>query len=224
MMGRIAETPRLVAMGALTVVLGACSQGEPARQETVAEQVIDDAEPEDGELLHTEDFARSMIGPRIQGPRGPMIRSSFEGPDGTTGTIESFVACPIETSGTACNPAELPETTIFTYVMRVTPDERASAFRTAVPVFGYAGVAGFAEAEAQAALGGDARLEVRCVNGGLFYSVVGGEGWRAGSPITFFWQGTLPPAGPAQAYQLIAGGRIGTAEGPAPAQQATGGC
>ena len=224
MTGRMAGTPCVAALGALTVMLGACSQAEPAQDETVAEQAIDDADAADGELLNPEDFARSMIGPRILGPQGPTVQSRFEGPDGTTGTIESYVACPIETSGSACNPAELPETTIFTYVMRVTPDERASAFRTAVPVFGYAGVAGFEKGEAQAALGGDARLELRCVNGGLFYSVVGGEGWRAGAPITFFWQGTLPPAGPAQAYQLIAGGRIGTAEGPAPAQQTTGGC
>ncbi|MDT0575104.1 hypothetical protein RM533_02760 [Croceicoccus sp. F390] len=208
----------------VAVLLSACASEEPAAVdgETIGEEIADAEVTGAGIDLEPASFANLDLGAKVVGPQGPTVTSRFVGPDGQTGTIESYVACPARLE--SCDPAALPESTTYTYVMKVTPDARASAFRTTMPVYGYAGVAGFDQAQAASAIGGDSQMELRCVEGGLFYSVLGGEGWAAGSPITFFWQGTLPPAGPQQAYQLIAGGDMGTAAGPAPARMAGGGC
>lgn len=151
-----------------------------------------------------------VLGPRIVGPQGPEVVGtlSFEGQE--IAQITSFVACPAPAENAApaeeCDPEFEPEGAIFTYVHRVTPGEGASgpllSFRTSRPATGFANTLGFDRDEAKAALGDDYAIGVQIDNGALIWRIEAGDGWDAGEEITFFWQSTLPPEGPAEAYEV----------------------
>jgi hypothetical protein len=49
--------------------------------------------------------------------------------------------------------------------------------------------------------------------------VIGGDRWKAGEPITFYWQSTEPPAGKAQAYLVETDGSVAIGSGPFPARR-----
>lgn len=166
------------------------------------------------------DFTTLQIGQTLQGTAGAESTSEFTGPGGAAGRVRSYVACPADAEG--CDGGELAEGQVYTYVAEVTPGARASVFRTAQPVGGFT-AAGFDQAQADAAIGGDSQLAMRCVNGALVWAVSGGEGWN-GAPITFYWQSTSPPEEASQAYQLIADGETSTASGPMPTEGSTDGC
>ena len=81
---------------------------------------------------------------------------------------------------------------------------------------GFTGSIGYDREQVAAALGPDGSIKVQDDNGALTWRVVGGDGWKTGEPITFFWQSTLPPEGTAQAYTLRADEKIAMASGPFP--------
>ena len=49
----------------------------------------------------------------------------------------------------------------------------------------------------------------------------GGDQWGQGEPLTFYWQSTLPPAGPSDQYRLSANYTAATGAGPYPAASDT---
>jgi hypothetical protein len=51
------------------------------------------------------------------------------------------------------------------------------------------------------------------------WRVVGGDGWKAGETITFYWQSTLAPEGPREAYQFEAEGTSAQGSGPFPPRE-----
>jgi hypothetical protein len=139
----------------------------------------------------------------------------------------SYVACPAEITG-ACDPDTLPDGTLYTYVHEITVEvsdnERAeeqfsgaTLFRTTLPTPGFANVIGYSRAQAEQALGESGEIRVQSDNGQLIWRVTAGDGWMPGETLTFFWQSTLPPAGPEEAYLLAAEDLSGAATGPFPA-------
>jgi hypothetical protein len=142
-----------------------------------------------------------------------------------------------------CDPATAPEGTVYTYVHIVYPGEdmdpstgagegaddidveMATAFKMTAPAHGFNGVAGFSKAEAIAAAGDKVQVVVTCDDqGALLWTVNAGDGgnqWEDAEPLTFFWQSTLPPAGPAPHYEIRADQVSGTGDGPYPAADAS---
>lgn len=177
-------------------------------------------EGRDVALEQGPDFTALQLGETLQGSATSERTSELSGPGGVAGQVRSYVACPAGVN--RCDGGELPEGLVYTYVAEVTPSARASVFRTAQPVAGFAS-AGFHHAQAEAAIGGDSQLALRCVNGALVWAVSGGEGW-SGAPITFYWQSASPPEQVSQAYQLIAEGETASASGLMPAEGSTDGC
>jgi len=138
----------------------------------------------------------------------------------TLAEAASYVACP--EGVTACDPKALPPGTVYTYVHRVTPGKAvasATLFRTARPAAGFANGVGYDNAQAAAALGPDGQIDVEADNGALVWRVIGGDRWKAGEPITLYWQSTLPPAGPADAYLVETDGSVAIGSGPFPARE-----
>jgi hypothetical protein len=147
-----------------------------------------------------------------------------------------------------CIPSEAPEGTIYTYVHTVFPGEdmdpttgagdgpddvdveMATAFRMIAPALGFTGTAGFSKAEAIAAAGDAVDVVVTCDDtGALIWTVNAGDGgnqWEDAEPLTFFWQSTLPPAGPAPHYEIrtLNGDGIGNGPYPSPDESATNAC
>ena len=135
--------------------------------------------------------------------------------------MASYVACP--EGVVPCDPEALPADTVYTYVHRVTPGETvasATLFRTARPAGGFANALGYDNAQAAAALGSNGEIDVAADNGALVWRVIGGDGWKAGEPITFYWQSTLPPAGRAEAYMVETDGSVAIGSGPFPEENA----
>jgi len=230
---------RSLALASLLFV-AACSEGE----------VDDAAEPEgatgNGEAgamqqgIAPIDFADLDLGPKIEGPQGPEVTASLSNDSGVLADITSYVACPsgVET----CDPATAPLGTIYTYVHVVAaregmgsgagagegPDDAdigpATTFFMDAPAHGFMGHAGFSRAEALSATGSAVEVAITCDDSGaLSWTVNAGDGgnqWEDGEPITFFWQSTLPPAGPAPAYRIRLNDVTAIGEGPFPAADA----
>lgn len=185
--------------------------------------------------LDAGDFAQLDLGATIEGPQGPEVKTSLANADGNFADITSYVACP---SGMAtCDPATAPRGTVYTYVHTVYPGEdndastgagagatssdveRATLFRMTRPATGFTGTVGYAKAEALAAIGEKADIIVTCDNGALAWTVSAGDGgdqWQAREPITFYWQSTVPPSGPAEAYAIDVDGTRARGAGPYP--------
>lgn len=214
-----------------SLALAACS-GEPSEPEPTPTGATTTDAPTEPRTLVASDFGELELGAKIEGPVGPEVEASIVAGERSIGDIVSYVACPEEYD--ACDPEELPEGTVYTYVHTITPGvddpndppftrpvgldevEAASVFGTVREATGFNGAIGYDREQASEALGPDAVIRVSDDNGTLQWRIVGGDGWQTGESITFFWQSTLPPEGPAEAFSLRADERIAMASGPFP--------
>ena len=196
--------------------------------------------------LEPGDFADLELGAKIVGPQGPEVKTSLSNEAGILADITSYVACPAGME--ECDPATAPEGTIYTFVHQVFPGEdmdpstgagegpddvdveSATGFKMTGPAHGFTGMAGFSKAEAVAAAGDSVQVVITCdADGSLIWTVNAGDGgnqWEDAEPLTFYWQSTLPPAGPAERYEIRANDVSGTGNGPYPAAaaEATNAC
>jgi hypothetical protein len=202
------------------LLIAACSEAPDTPAPDPTPQRAAELVPDKPRTLIAADLATVHFGGRIEGPEGPEVAGSFALDGETLAEMVSYVACP--EGVTSCDPAELPEDTVYTYVHRVTPAEgveSAAVFRTARKAPGFANGVGFDRHEADMALGTGGKIDVSADNGALVWRVIGGDGWKAGETITFYWQSTLPPEGPREAYQLEADGSTGMGSGPFPPRE-----
>ncbi|MBH5322554.1 hypothetical protein [Aurantiacibacter sediminis] len=227
------------AVSALTLALAACGD-EPELDETTELAAEDEDVEVAAQSRDVTDFADLELGAKIVGPQGPEVKSRMVNAEAAFADITSYVACPLGMD--PCDPATAPEGTIFTYVHIVYPGEdndpttgsgdgndssdveTMEAFRMTMPSHGFTGVAGYSIAEAQAALGEIGTIVVSCHEGGIAWTVEEGDGgdqWEQAEPITFFWQSTLPPAGPSEAYEVFANYTAAQGPGPYPAADET---
>ncbi|WP_324827493.1 hypothetical protein [Qipengyuania zhejiangensis] len=212
-------------------MMAACGEPAPQPEPTPTATV---AAPRN---LVAADLDISALGARIVGPQGPEVETVLSAGNRQVGLMTSFVACPEGTQ--ECVPGAMPEGTVYTYVHRVTladvddgaeeqpqPEdgpEVAEApptlFRTTHKAHGFTGALGYTSAEAATALGSPDALTTTLDNGHIIWRVTSGEGWQPGATITFWWQSTMPPAGPADAYLLEVDGNQSIARGPFPAEE-----
>ncbi len=220
----------------LVLALAAC--GGTADDTAELEVATTDGETEAlASAIDAGDFADLSLGAKIVGPRGPEVKTSLSNEAGNLADITSYVACPADMD--VCDPKTAPKGTIYTYVHIVFPGEdmdpttgsgegaddtdieSASAFMMSAPAHGFTGNAGFSKAEAIAAAGEGVEVVTTCEeNGALFWTVNSGDGgnqWEDAEPLTFYWQSTLPPAGPANSYAIKANDVTANGEGPYPA-------
>lgn len=218
---------------ALLAACAAENEPEPAPTPTAAATV---AEPR---TLIAADLDPATLGGKIAGPKGTDPEFSVMAGGKVVARVAAFVACPKEI--TACTPETLPADTIYTYALTVTPtpsgplaspsapatpdaagdvaEVPAMLFQTTRPAYGFNGAVGYALAEAEAALGAPEAIGVTLDEERLIWRVTGGSGWKPGAPITFWWQSTIPPAGPQPAYRLEMGDAGWTATGPFPEEE-----
>ncbi len=209
----------------LVIAMAACdSQPEPMPEPSPEETV---AGPR---TLVPSGFNDMQLGPKIVGPQGPEVSSTLVREGQTIADVVSYVACPAPVEGEPaaeeCVPGDQAEDAVFTYVHRVTPVidpdselDRPNVFRTTLPAHGFANNIGYDKEQAEAVLGEGYSIKVQEDNGALIWRVEVSNGWTEGEEITFFWQSTLPPEGPAEAYAVGTenGRAVGT--GPFPAEE-----
>ncbi|MFW2350629.1 hypothetical protein [Qipengyuania sp.] len=223
----------------LVLALGACGSDadEPPTDLDVA---VSDGEAEAlARQIEAGDFFDLQFGAKIAGPQGEEVESALSNAEGNFADMRSFVACPA--SMKTCDPASAPEGTVYTYVHVVYPGEdneddsgsgtgndssnveRATVFRMTRPATGFTGAAGYSKDEAMAAIGPKADVVITCDEGALVWTVSAGDGgdqWEQAEPLTFWWQSTVPPAGPASAYAITANYTQATGSGPYPGKAA----
>ena len=229
---------------ALSLMLLTSSALAACSGETEPEDDVLVAESEETEIaataLDTGDFADLELGAKIVGPQGPEVKARLANETGAFADITSYVACPAGME--ECDPATAPEGTIYTYVHIVYPGEdndpttgsgngadasdveTTEAFRMTMPSHGFTGTLGYSRGEAEAAIGEPMLFVATCHEQGIAWTVEEGEGgdqWGQGEPITFYWQSTLPPAGPADAYEVFANYTAASGPGPYPAASET---
>jgi len=210
--------PALPALLALAGCSGGAEEATPAPSPSPSL----DSEPR---TLVAADLDLDGLGPRVEGPQGTELESAIPG----LGAMTSYVACPADVAAERCDPGTLPAGTLYTYVHQIIvdipPSERAedqfsgvTLFRTTLPAPGFANAIGYSREQAAEALGEDGDIKVQSEAGRLIWRVTAGDGWMPGETLTFFWQSTLPPAGPQVAYRLEGEGLGGEATGPFPAE------
>ena len=236
-MTHILSPARIAMIGLAPLVLAACS-AEPEPDTTELEAATTDGETDAlARALDAGDFMDLSLGAKIVGPQGPQVEGTLDTPEGSFADIRSYVACPAGMD--PCDPATAPEGTIYTYVHVVYPGEdnqgdsgsgagadashvdSATSFAMLRPAHGFTGTVGYSKAEALAAIGAKADIVVTCRDGGLVWTVNAGDGgdqWEQAEPLTFYWQSTLPPAGPAVAYAIDANDTRASGPGPMPAE------
>ena len=206
-----------VALAALAALaLAGCGSSEPKP----APSPTPSATPDKPKTLVPADLGALVLGPRIEWPQGPEVTGTFAVDGERLAEVVSYVACPEGLD--PCEPEIAPEGTVYTYVHRVTPAEGvkgATLFRTGRAAAGFANVIGFDKAEAADVLGEDGRIDVASDNGSLVWRVIGGDGWAAGETLTFYWQSTLAPEGPREAFQFEADGTSAQGPGPFPPRE-----
>ncbi|MEX0341338.1 MAG: hypothetical protein AB3N06_02020 [Erythrobacter sp.] len=206
------------------VALAGCGSPEPEPAPTPTPTVVAPR------TLVGADLDLSTLGAKIVGPQGPQVETVLSANNRAVGRLVSYVACPAGI--TECKPGALPEGTVYTYVHMVTLAEADGApepaqgpevietpptlFRTTRTASGFNQSVGFSTAQAEAALGDPDAISISNDNGSLIWRVVRGPGWKPGSTVTFWWQSTLPPQGPAEAYLLEIDGNQVAASGPFP--------
>ena len=217
--------------------LAACSDNADEQAVTDLNRVETDGEAEAAsEALVAGDFAALRLGAKVEGPQGDEVIAALGNSSGNFADMRSYVACPAGMD--PCDPANAPEGTVYTYVHVVYPGqdndpdagdteantssdvERASQFRLIMPAHGFTGDAGYSKAEALAAVGAKVDVVVTCHEDGLAWTVSAGDGgnqWEQAEPLTFYWQSTLPPAGPEEAYAIFANYTAAQGPGPYPA-------
>lgn len=220
---------RFAALSVL-VLLAACSrEREPDAKPTPRATV---AAPR---TLVAADFNPAMLGARVA--EMDVTDAAIGGRKAPIARVRAFVACAKEV--TACDPATLPAGTIYTYVLTITPapaspmpspsvvpadlivpeEAPAELVGTDRVVPGFNGALGFSRAEAAAALGAEDALTVTLDQNRLIWRVTGGSGWRAGQPITLWWQSTRAPAKPAPSYRFEYAGKRADIAAPFPADK-----
>ncbi|GEM_PF-250945 len=226
----------------LSLGLAACA--EPIDESNDGSDLTElDTATTDGEeealarAVDSGDFGELQLGAKIVGPQGPEPTGTLSTPEGNFADIRSYVACPAGMD--PCDPANAPEGTVFTYVHVVHPGEDndpstgsgegndssdieiANAFKMTQPAYGFTGVAGYSHAEALSAAGAKTRVVITCgEDDNLVWTINPGEGgdqWEQAEPLTFYWQSTLPPSGPQEAYAIQANRTTATGPGPFPA-------
>ena len=204
----------LTALASLALTACGSSEPEPAPSPTPT------ATPDKPKTLVPADLGQLVLGARIEGPQGPEVTGTFAADGETLAEVISYVACPEGID--PCDPEALPEDTVYTYVHRVTPaegTEGATLFRMTRRAAGFAAVIGFDRAEAADVLGDGGKIDVSSDNGALVWRAIGGDGWTAGETLTFYWQSTLAPEGPREAYQFEADGVSAQGTGPFPPRE-----
>jgi len=207
---------RLPAVALACALLAGCGSPEPEAEPSPTPSATLDKP----KTLVPADLGALVLGARIEGPQGPEVTGNFTADGETLAEVVSYVACPEGID--PCDPRELPEETIYTFVLRVTPAEGvegATLFRTNRAATAFANVIGFDKAEAVEVLGEDGQIDVSSDNGALVWRVIGGNGWTAGETLTFYWQSTLAPEGPLEAYQFEADGISAVGIGPFPRRE-----
>lgn len=241
---------------ACSLALSACADGDADGAEdgqTIEGSDVTDLNSADADgeanalarALDAGDFADLQRGVKIVGPQGPEVEVALSNAQGNFADMRSYVLCPRGMD--PCDPAKAPKGTVFTYVHVVYPGEdnqadtgsgqgntsadieQATAFRMIRPAIGFTGAAGYSKAEAMSAIGAKADIVITCDDGALVWTVSAGDGgdqWEQAEPLTFYWQSTVPPAGPAKAYQIDAnyGEAIGDGPYPGAANGATNAC
>ena len=109
---------RMLAPVALAAVLAACA-GEPEDTEPAPTPSVTADAPSDPRTLVAADFGELELGPKIEGPVGPEVEASIIVDGRSIGDIVSYVACPAGVE--ECDPDELPDDTVYTYVHTVRP-------------------------------------------------------------------------------------------------------
>ena len=180
------------------------------------------------------DLASLDLGPKVDGPLGPEVEVTLVNASGQgVGDLESSVSCPA--GFTSCSPPnENPPGTIYTYVHRVTPGvdlpndppfpspdeiidlDDVTGFSLGFAASGFTGVAGFDFTEASSAVTDASAITIEeLADGSIAWSVANDE-WDSGEPITFFWQTTQRPIGPAGLYNVQNSVTSGSGRGPLP--------
>ncbi len=205
----------------LPIALAACGAEPEAEPSPEPTQVVSGPR-----TLVAAGFEELSLGPMIVGPQGPEVSDTATSAGGELFEIVSYVACPAPAEedeappADECDPAAQDEDAVFTYVHTVTPLEGAEApvtgFASLEPAAGFSKTMGYDRNQAEAALGENYSIVVQVDEGMLVWRIEVSDGWEAGEPITFFWQGTKPPAGPKRAYCLETGERCTPATGPFP--------
>ena len=210
--------------------LGACGSPEPEPTPTPTPTI---AQPR---TLVAADLDVATLGAKIVGPQGPEIETLLSANSRQLGKMVSYVACPEGVE--ECKPGEMPEGTIYTFVHTITLAEAEAdaadaqptdgpevveapptLFRTTRAAAGFNRAVGYSREQAEAALGAADAITVTADGGQLIWRVTKSEGWKPGAPITFWWQSTLPPAGPDEAYLVEIDGNQTTASGPFPPEE-----
>ncbi|MXO90170.1 hypothetical protein [Pontixanthobacter aquaemixtae] len=236
---------RFLTATAAALALAACSD-EPDKDATELESATTEGEADAlAAALPVGDFMDLKLGAKIVGPQGPEVTGTLDSAEGSFADIRSYVACPAGMD--PCDPKTAPEGTIYTYVHVVYPGEdneddtgsgegndssdveQATSFRMLRPAHGFTGSVGYSKAEALAAIGEKADIVVTCLDGAIIWSVNPGDAgdqWEQAEPMTFYWQSTLPPSGPAPAYSIKANYTEAAGSGPYPAAKdgATNAC
>ena len=239
----IRKTAALAAPATLALILAGCAEPVDESTDRYAADAELEAATTDGEAallanaIEAGDFADLELGAKIIGPRGSDVKVAMSNDAGAFADMTSYVACPA--GMVTCDPSEAPEGTIYTYVHTVYPGEDndpatgsgdgadssdielAEMFRMTGPAHGFTGNAGFSRLEANAAVGDKVMVTVTCRDGALAWTIDAGEGgdqWEQGEPLTFYWQSTLPPAGPAERYEVTANYSTASGQGPYPAE------
>ena len=201
------------------VLLAACSKSPEAPASEPSAVVTPDVAPtpDKPHTLVPADFTALKLGAKVKGSEAA---GRFVSDGQVLADVASYVACP--EGVTVCDPKVLPPDTIYTYVHRVTPGAAVASttlFRTARPAAGFANGVGYDSAQAAAALGPEGQIDVAADNGALVWRVIGGDRWKAGEPIIFYWQSTLPPAGNLDAYLVETDGSVAIGSGPFPGKE-----
>lgn len=207
------------------VACGDGSEAEPVAEPTPTATV---AAPR---TLISANYDPAMLGAKIEGPAGTEVEAALTADGREIGRIVSFVACPRDIA--TCDPAAMPEGTVYTYVHQVTLAEEeaedangdtavaettetyATLLRTTRRATGFNGSIGYSREQAEAALGDGEAIGVTSDQERLIWRVTRGE-WTPGATITFWWQSTLPPEGPSEAWQFETGGMTAEATAPFP--------
>ena len=228
----------IAAVSVLALALAACGDAEVEDIDYGSELETATTDGEAAALadaVEAGDFADLTLGAKIEGPQGPEVTGMMANAKGGWADIRSYVTCPAGVN--PCDPATAPEGTIFTYVHVVIPGtdndadtgdregpdnnhvESAEAFAMTSPAHGFTGNVGYSKAEALAAIGPAGEVVVTCEDGKLIWTLSAGDGgdqWEHKEPMTFWWQSIVPPAGPSEAYQILADGGAANGTGPYP--------
>lgn len=173
--------------------------------------------------LVAADFDPAALGAKIVGPQGAEPEAAIVADGREIARIRSFVACPRDTQ--ECVPADMPEGTVYTYVHEITLADDldpssgtpgAALFRMTRPATGFNRSVGYSRAQAEAALGQADAITVTDDAEEIIWRVTDGSGWTPGQSLTVWWQSTVPPEGPADAYSLEVRGMTASATGPFP--------